>query len=420
VNVPAAALSEADVHATSVPRQAQVTGSDRLLPAETLEIRDEARAFADRVLRPLAHELNTTPERADGFRRDVFQEMVAAGLYEIPFPVDVGGRGLQYPTLATLKVVEELAYYSAGIASALYDAQAILVGTTLNEAQPALRLDYLPRLVRGEFVASFATSEPGASTDLSAKSLKTVASPVNGGWALNGRKRWITNSPAADLIVILCRSVKGLSLLLADMHHPGITVLPPDIKMGNNPQLTADVILKDVFVPQDHLIGTEGGGLKAALGALALGRMGIGAVGIGLAQRALDVALAYTSHRTVFGKPIGAFQHWQFRFAEHALEIEAARALYERAALVSDHGEDATVLGAMAKTKGSAIAVDVARDAIQACGAYGFARYVQGAQEAWPLEAIYRDAKIGEIYEGANEVQKWIIARKLYGRELTG
>jgi alkylation response protein AidB-like acyl-CoA dehydrogenase len=414
------AAAGADVDRWRVPRQSDVLGSDLLVPAETIDIRREVRAFADRVLRPIAHDLNTRPERSDGFRHDVFREMASAGLYSIPFAKDVGGRGLQYPTLATLTVVEEIAYYSAGIASALYDAQAILVGKTLEMAQPTLRSTYLPRLVRGEFIASFATSEPGASTDLSPKSVQTIAEPVSGGWLLNGRKRWITNAPAADLIVILCRCGNGLSLLLADMHHPGVTVLPPDIKMGNNAQLTADVILKDVFVAEDHVIGAEGAGLRAALGALVLGRMGIGAVGVGMAQRALDVATAYTSQRTVYGKPIGSFQHWQFRFAEHALEIEAARSLYEKAAQVTDRGGDAGVLAAMAKLKGSSTAVDVARDAIQACGGYGFARYVQGTDEAWPLEAIYRDAKIGEIYEGANEVQKWIIARKIYGRELTG
>jgi alkylation response protein AidB-like acyl-CoA dehydrogenase len=415
-----AAAEDGGVDRWQVPRQSEISSSDLLLPAETLEIRHEARAFADRVLRPIAHDLNTRPEEADGFRHDVFREMASAGLYAIPFARDVGGRGLQYPTLATLAVVEEIAYYSAGIASALYDAQAILVGKTLDMAQPSLRSRYLPRLVRGEFVASFATSEPGASTDLSPKSVQTIAEPVNGGWLLNGRKRWITNAPAADFIVILCRSGNRLSLFLADMHHPGVEVLPPDIKMGNNAQLTADVILTDVFVPQDHIIGVEGAGLRSALGALVLGRMGIGAVGVGMAQRALDVAIAYTTQRTVYGKPIGAFQHWQFRFAEHALEIEASRSLYQKAAQVTDRGGDAGVLAAMAKSKGSSTAVDIARDAIQACGGYGFARYVQGAAQAWPLEAIYRDAKIGEIYEGANEVQKWIIARKLYGRELTG
>jgi alkylation response protein AidB-like acyl-CoA dehydrogenase len=404
----------------SVPRKSEVLGADLLLPAETIEIRREARAFADRVLKPLAHELNTRVEREDGFRHDVFRAMVDADLYSIPFPRDVGGRGLHYPTLATLVVVEELAYYSAGIASALYDAQAILVGKTLEKAQASLRNTYLPRLIRGEFVASFATSEPGASTDLSRKSVQTVARPVAGGWLLQGRKRWITNAPAADLIVVLARSESGLSLFVADMHQPGVKVLKPDIKMGNNPQLTADVILDEVFVDKDHVVVEEGAGLRAALGALALGRMGIGAVGVGLAQRALDVAIAYTTERTVYGKPIGAMQFWQFRFAEHALEIEAARSLYQKAGQVTDGAGDAQVLAAMAKIKGSALAVDVSRDAIQACGGYGFARYVQGSEEGWPLEAIYRDAKIGEIYEGANEVQKWIIARKLYGRELTG
>ena len=412
--------TQADLKHWRVRRQSEALGGDLLLPEETIAIRREARAFADRVLSPIAHELNTTAERPDGFRHDVFRAMADAGLYAIPFPEDVGGRGLRFPTLATLVVVEELAYYSAGIASALYDAQAILVGKTLQTAVGSIRSRYLPRLVRGEFIASFATSEPAASTDLSLQSVQTNARPVPGGWLLNGRKRWITNAPAADLIVILCRTDGGLSLFLADMHHRGITVTAPDIKMGNNAQLTADVILEDVFVPDDHVIGEPGAGLRGALGSLALGRMGIGAVGVGLAQRALDIGVAYTSERTVYGKPVGAFQHWQFRFAEHALEIEAARSLYLKAGQVTDQGGDAGTLAAMAKIKGSSIAVDVARDAIQSCGGYGFARYVQGAEQSWPLEAIYRDAKIGEIYEGANEVQKWIIARKLYGRAITG
>src|SRR5437660_8680253 len=141
--------------------------SDLLLPPETVEIRREARAFADEVLRPLAHELNCTPERMEGFRWDVFKAIARAGLYEIPFEKDVGGRGLSFPTLATLVVTEELAYYSPGVASAMYDAQAILFGGTLSAAGGTLRDTFLPGLVRGDFVASFATSEPDASTDLS-------------------------------------------------------------------------------------------------------------------------------------------------------------------------------------------------------------------------------------------------------------
>jgi len=405
---------------SDVPRLSNRLVSDLLLPDEVVRVREEARTFADRVLRPIAHELNCTPERADGFRHDVFKAIAQAGLYEIPFAKDVGGRGLSYPTLATMTVTEELAYYSPGVASAMYDAQAILVGGTLDAAGGSIRQTLLPGLVRGEFVASFATSEPEASTDLSPAAIRTVATPVDGGWRVTGVKRWITNSPAARFTVLLCRMGNKLSMLLIDMRESGVRVSEPDLKMGNHAQLTAEIHLQDVFVPAANLIGGDGGGLTVALAALARGRMGIGSVGVGMAQRAFDVAVDYVGRRKVYGRPIGSFQHWQFRYAEHAANLEAARSLYQKAGLLTDRGGDASVLAPMAKLKGSEVAIDVARDAIQSCGAYGFARHLGGTKEQWPLEAIYRDAKIGEIYEGANEVQKWIVARQIFGREITG
>jgi alkylation response protein AidB-like acyl-CoA dehydrogenase len=404
----------------AVPRQSEAFHSDSLLPAETVAVRTRARAFADDVLRPLAHELNTTAEHRDGFRHDVFRAIADAGLYRVPFAKDVGGDGLEFPTLAAITVLEELAYYTPGVASAMYDAQVLLVGKVLDGAGGALRETYLPRLVRGEFVGSFATSEPEASTDLSVASIRTLARRVAGGWRVDGRKRWITNSPAADLILLLCRTDDSLSILLADMKDPGVTVSDPDLKMGNHAQLTADIHFDNVIVADDHVVGQVGGGLRAALGALTLGRMGIGSVGVAMAQHALDVATAYTARRTVYGKPIAANQYWQYRFAEHAIEIEAARSLYQKAALLTDRLGDSGPFAAMAKVKGSSIAVDVARDAVQSCGGYGFVRAMPGAGQTWPLEAIYRDAKVGEIYEGANEVQKWIIARRLFGRDITG
>ena len=404
----------------AVPRQSEKLHADSLLPSETIGVRTRARAFADDVLRPLAHELNTTPEHRDGFRHDVFRAIADAGLYRVPFAKDVGGEGLEFPTLAAITVLEELAYYTPGVASAMYDAQVLLVGKVLDGASGILRDTYLPQLIRGEFVGSFATSEPEASTDLSPGSIMTMARPVDGGWVVDGHKRWITNSPAADLILLLCRTGDALSILLADMRDPGITVSDPDLKMGNHAQLTADIKIENVFVAEDHVVGQIGGGLRAALGALTLGRMGIGSVGVAMAQHALDVATAYTSRRTVYGKPIAANQHWQYRFAEHAIEIDAARSLYQKAALLRDRAADSGPFAAMAKVKGSSVAVDVARDAVQACGGYGFARSMPGAGQNWPLEAIYRDAKVGEIYEGANEVQKWIIARWLFGRDITG
>jgi alkylation response protein AidB-like acyl-CoA dehydrogenase len=341
--------------------------------------------------------------------------MAKAGLYAIPFPKDVGGRGLEFPTLATVTVLEELGYYSPSLASALYDGQAILVGQTLERAGGTLRATYLPRLVRGEFVGSFATSEPEASTDLSPANMQTTATPVAGGWRVTGLKRWITNSVAADYIAVLCRSGERQTFLFADMHAPGITVSDPDRKMGNYVQLTADVTFDQVFVPADHIIGASGSGLRAALGALMLGRMGIGAIGVAMAQAAFDFSSDYIIGRKVFGKPIASFQHWQFRFADHATAIENARNLY-----LYDKTGQAETEAAMAKVVGSELAVVVARDAIQCCGAYGFVQTLSGTGEQFPLESIYRDAKIGEIYEGANEVQRWVIARRIFGREITG
>ena len=404
----------------AVPRQSQVLGSDSLLPGETLTVRAEAREFADDTLRPVAHELNTAPERRDGFRRDIFHAIADAGLFAVPFAQDVGGRGLEFPTLGTMSVLEELAYYTPGIASSMYDAHALLFGKVLDGAGGTLRKSYLPRLIKGEFVGSFATSEPDTSTDLSAGSIKTVGTRVDGGWRIDGRKRWITNAPAADYILLLCRTGNSLSILLADMHDAGVKVSDPDLKMGNHAQLTADIFLSGVFVDDDHVVGSVGNGLRTALGALTLGRIGIGTIGVAMAQRAFDIATAYTSQRTVYGKPIAANQHWQFRFAEHAIEIEAARSLCQKAARLTDLNSDTVAFAAMAKVKGSALAVDVARDAVQCCGGYGFVRSMPGANQNWPLEAIYRDAKVGEIYEGANEIQKWIIARQIFGRNVTG
>ncbi len=404
----------------AVPRRAESLYSDFFVPEETRRLRREVRQFCDDVVRPVAHRLNTTPESKESFARTEFDAMAKAGLYKIPYPADVGGLGLEFPTLATATVLEELGYYSPSLASALYDGQAILVGKTLERAQPALRNRYLPKLIRGEFVGCFATSEPEASTDLSVKSVQTLANKVDGGYRINGKKRWITNSPVGDLIVVLCRTGATLTMLLADMHDPGVSVSAPDLKMGNHVQLTADIDFRDVFVADDHVIGKEGGGLRTAIGALVLGRMGIGAIGVAMAQAAFDFSTDYMTKRKVFGQELARFQYWQFRFAEHALQIEMARGLYQKAAMRYDKEGAADIEAAMAKIAGSRLACDVARDAIQVCGAYGFVKTLSGPGQNFPLESIYRDAKIGEIYEGANEIQNWVIARHIFGREMTG
>lgn len=401
-------------------RRADALFNDAWLPEETRRIRRQARAFADEVLGPVAHRLNTTAESREAFPEAEFKAMAAAGLYRIPFPADVGGLGLEFPTLATLTVLEELGYHSRGLASALYDGQAILVGKTLERAPAHLRDRYLPALVRGEIVGSFATSEPDTSTDLSPARMQTEAVRVPGGWQITGRKRWITNACRADIITVLCRTGERQSMFLVDMRSSGLSVSAPDRKMGNHAQLTSDVVFDQVFVPEDHLIGNEHGGLAVALAALALGRMGIGAIGVAMAQAAFDQAVHHMCERKVFGQPLAGMQHWQYVFADHAVGIEQARSLYQKAGWRHDVHGSAEVEAAMAKLTGSRLAVDVARDALQVCGAYGFARELAGTGQRMPLESIYRDAKIGEIYEGANEIQKWVIARNVFGRQFTG
>lgn len=407
-------------------REFAVRQSDRLyddmwLPEETIAVRNKVREFAEEILRPVAHQLNTSPENVDAFSWDLVKNMGEAGLFRIPFAKEYGGDGLEFPTLATMVMLEEVSYLSSGVSAALIDVQLILFGHTLTQAQDSIKSKLFPALCRGDLVGAFATSEPAASTDLSVEALQTEAVVVKDGFRVKGQKRWITNSPVAQEMFVLCKLDGGLTMLLVDMSSPGVRVGEPDKKMGNHFQLTADVYFDDVFVSQDRLVGAVGKGLRSALTSLTLGRVGIGACGVGMAQAAFDYATHYMQQRKVFGKPLSNFQFWQFRFADYAQQLETARNLYVKAAMAHDKKRDSTSdLCAMAKLAGSSLAADVARDAIQVCGGYGFVKELASTGELYPLESIYRDAKIGEIHEGANEIQRILIARSIFGKEAVG
>ena len=402
-------------------RIADALYDDLWLPEEALSVRKLVRDFVEREVRPVAHELNNTPESLEAFPRELVGKMGEAGLLGLPFEQCYGGAALQYPALATMVMLEEVAYVSSGLAAAMVDVQLILFGHTLKHARDSVKERLFPALCRGEIVGAFATSEPAASTDLSVRALETTARADAGGYRLSGRKRWITNAPVADYMFVLCKLDAGLTMLLVDMSSAGVRVGEPDRKMGNHCQLTADVYFDDVFVPAEHLVGQEGSGLKAALTSLTLGRVGIGACGIGMAQAAFDYAVAYMQKRSVFGKQLAQYQHWQFRFADYATQLESGRNLYIKAALSEDQGRpNIQTAAAMAKLAGSSLAGDVARDAIQVCGGYGFVKELAATGERFPLEAIYRDSKIGEIYEGANEIQRMLVARAIFGKGVTG
>jgi alkylation response protein AidB-like acyl-CoA dehydrogenase len=190
--------------------------------------------------------------------------------------------------------------------------------------------------------------------------------------------------------------------------------------MGHRGQITADIILDGVEVPVENVLGGPGQGMRVALSALVRGRIGIGAAGVGVAQAALDLAVERLRTRHVFGGPLGAMQHWQYVMARHATDVECARSLYQKAALLLDRGQSAEPEAAMAKAYGTRVANDLVRDAIQVHGALGYARQVGATGESVRLEELYRDAKILEIFEGANELQHWIVARHLIGRDVTG
>jgi alkylation response protein AidB-like acyl-CoA dehydrogenase len=383
-------------------------------------LRREVRLAVEERVAPFARDIGQREESADSFPWNAFCGLAEAGVFAIPFGPDFG-RGLDFPFLATCTATEEIAYHSSSMAG-VYDGQCILVPKALSFANEELRARLIPGLISGQLVFAFATTEPDASSDLSVESMQTTARQTPDGFVVNGRKRWITNSPVADWVTVLCRSGTGMTMLAVDLKQsPGVRIGTPDLKMGHRGQLTADIVFDDVAVPAANVLGQPGEGLSVALATLTYGRIGIAAAGVGVAQAALDLAVDRLRTRKVFGKPLGAMQHWQYRLAERATEVECARSLYQKAALRVDAGERvAEPEASMAKVYATRLAGDLARDAIQVYGGYGFARQVSETGETYRLEELYRDAKILEIFEGANEVLQWVIARQLIGRDITG
>ncbi|NYH77301.1 alkylation response protein AidB-like acyl-CoA dehydrogenase [Actinopolyspora biskrensis] len=406
---------------TSPVRQADRLCHDLLSPDEVREVRSRTREIAENSVAPAARRIANGDEKADGFPRDVFDSLADAGLFGVPFGSEVGGDGLVHPVTATAVAIEELAYFSSSIA-AVFDVHCILAGNALTHGTPAQRRQWLSRVADGSVVGAFATTEPEASSDLSPQAVQTVAVQQGDTWILNGRKRWISNSPVAGFIVTLTRTGDRLSMFIVDTSLPGVRVGTPDQKMGNRGQLTADVWFEDVELTNDSLLGGEPGqGLRHALATLTLGRVGIAAAGVGMAQAAFDHAAAHLSAREAFGRKLAANQHWQFLLADRATELENARSLYLKAALRRDADDIfPEPEAAMAKYYATRLSVDMARDAVQAFGGLGFARELSADSTSGPVEAIYRDSKIGEIYEGTNEIQKWVIARNIFGKEITG
>jgi alkylation response protein AidB-like acyl-CoA dehydrogenase len=414
-------MAETTAEQMQTPRTQDRVWHDVFLPADVEHVRELARGAVERHLAPAAREIAQREETRESFPWEPFRGLASEGLFAVPFAAPHGA-GLEHPMLATCVTCEEIAYESSSMAG-VYDGQCILNARALTFASDAVRDQVLPGLISGESAFAFATTEPDASSDLSPASMQTVATRVDHGFRVSGLKRFITNSVVADWVCMLCRDgdEQAMTMLLIDMHADGVTVGDPDLKMGHRGQITADIVLDDVFVPATHTLGEPGKGLPVALASLAAGRVGIAAAGVGVAQAALDLAVERLRTRELFGKKLGEMQHWQYRLAEHATHLEAARAMYQKAAVRLDRGDrSGEPEASMAKSLATKLANDLARDALQVHGGYGYVRRLAATGETPRLEELYRDAKILEIFEGANEVLQWVIARHLIGRDVTG
>lgn len=366
------------------------------------QVRDMTRQFANDVIRPLAEEL----DREERFPAEVFEQMAELGLFGISVPEAMGGPG--FDTLTYALVMEEL---SRGYASVADQCGLVeLISTLLcRHGTEEQRACYLPEILAAKTKVAYCITEPEAGTDVSG--IRTEAVRDGDGWVLNGGKIWIHNAPVADVGFVLARTDKaaghrGMSIFIVDFHAKGVSRGVREHKMGQRASQVGPVTFDDVRLPSDALLGQEGRGFHMMMSVLDKGRVGIGALAVGIAQASLEAAVDYAQQRKQFGKPISDFQGVQWLIADIAKDVEAARLLVHQAAFKIDSGTDATRFCSMAKCFAGDTAVARTADAVQVFGGSG---YIRGFE----VERLYRDAKICQIYEGTNQIQRMIIAREL-------
>ncbi|MDX3235436.1 acyl-CoA dehydrogenase family protein [Streptomyces sp. ME03-5709C] len=379
---------------------------DRQLPTE--EARDLlalVRELAQREIKPRAAE----EEDAGVFPREVFRLIGEAGLLGLPYPEEYGGGGQPYEVY--LQVLEELAAarLTVGLGVSVHTLACHAVAHFGGKEQ---RADHLPDMLGGSLLGAYCLSEPASGSD--AASLRTRATREGDAWRIDGTKAWITHGGVADFYTVLARSgadgPRGITAYLVPGDARGLTAAAPEKKMGMKGSPTAQVHLDGVSVPDSRRVGDEGQGFTIALSALDSGRLGIAACAIGIAQAALDEALAYGMTRRQFGRPVVDFQGLRFMIADMATRIEAGRALYLAAARLRDAGRPFSRQAAMAKLFCTDAAMQVTTDAVQLLGGYGYT-------VDFPVERYMREAKVLQIVEGTNQIQRMVIARSLAGPE---
>jgi alkylation response protein AidB-like acyl-CoA dehydrogenase len=377
---------------------------DFALSDDQREIQALAREVAKEKIEPHAAEW----DREHRFPRELFSELAELGLMGACIPEEYGGAGADF--VSYILVLEELSRADAGVGVTVAVHTSAVTLPILGFGTDEQRSRFVPPLARGETLGAFALTEPEAGSD--AGSLRTAAREDGDGWRISGSKQWITNGSHAGTFLLFARTdpdtpgPKGVSAFVLDADHVRIT--REEEKLGLNSSVTSDLVVEDARVGRDRLLHEEGKGFEVAMTTLDGGRIGIAAQALGIAQAAYDAARAYALERRQFGKRIGDFQAIQWKLADMATEIDAARLLVYRAAWLREQGRPHGEEGAKAKLFASEMARRQTAEAIQILGGYGYTK-------EFPVERYYRDAKITEIYEGTSEIQRLVIARSVLG-----
>ena len=366
-------------------------------------IRDALRDFSQQQLAPNAARWDRERE----FPRDALKQLAALGAFGVAVPQEQGGAGLDYLSLAL--VIEEIAAGDGGVSTIISVNNCPVCSIGMSYANEAQQHEWLVPLAKGDMLGAFCLTEPHAGSDASA--LRTTARRDGDSYVLNGVKQFITSGKHADVAIVMAVTDKaagkrGISAFWVPTNTPGYIVARIEEKLGQHSSDTAQILFEDCRIPAANLIADEGMGYKIALSGLEGGRIGIAAQSVGMAQAAFDAALLYAKDRQSFDKPLFEHQAVQFRLAEMATQIEAARQLVWHAAAMKDAGMPCLKEAAMAKLFASEMAEKVCTEAIQIHGGYGYLA-------DFPVERIYRDVRVCQIYEGTSDIQKILIGRAL-------
>lgn len=362
------------------------------------------RDFCEGEVKPYAAEVDETGK----LHWDAIRKMVDIGLLGLNVPEDYGG--IDMDALGIAIAMEELGRACGSTALSIAAHNGLGCAPIARWGTPEQKAAYLPRLTSGDFLGALALTEPSAGSDL-AGGVQTSAVLEGDSWIIDGSKAWITNAGLAPVITVLLRTDKeagtsGFSMMLVETSADGLTIHPPEKKMGLKGSPTHMLSFDEARVPQNAILGEQGRGFQQTMQILDSGRIGIGALSVGLAQAAFEEAVRYARQRRAFGKAIAEHQAIQWMIADAALEIDAARLLVYRAAWLKDQGKPFVKQAAMAKLMATEVAERVARNAIQIHGSYGYSR-------EFPVERIYRDQRLMTIGEGTSEIQRLVIARRV-------